>query len=179
MGINAFAQEKLGAFKEVVGVIDKLNGVYGWVILFSVFTGTLYFSINVFTLFQENGPLVEKVIVFLCLSWFALELWAVAQVYEEVRHECVRANETPWRGDCYTFVRILQAMKVGQTLMTCFEAERSSGLLKGRRDGDGMDTLMKLLQQNLHAKTVGFKGLGFFTCSYAFIGTVRLELVDS
>lgn len=90
--IGVLLQEKLGAFNEDIRVNDKLNGIYDSVNLFSVFTGALYFSVNIFTTFRENGPLVDKGIVFLFLSWFSVELWTVAQVYEEVRNARVQSS---------------------------------------------------------------------------------------
>ena len=70
---------------ELMKIIEKLNDIYGWVILFSVFAGVMHFSVNLFTIFRTNGTVLEQILCALNFAWFGCTLWSTAQVYEEVR----------------------------------------------------------------------------------------------
>ena len=69
----------------MVEIIEKLNGIYGWVILFSVFAGVLHFSADMFTIFKVESDTLERMLFLSDFVWFSCILWASAQVYEKVR----------------------------------------------------------------------------------------------
>ena len=72
-------------FSQLVKIIEKYNGIYGWVTLFSVFTGVLHFSVDMFTIFKVESYTLERILFLSDFVWFGCILWGSAQVYEKVR----------------------------------------------------------------------------------------------
>ena len=76
--------QEIRTFSKVVTIIEKINGIYGLVNLFWVLAGVLHFSADLFTVFKAESDIFDRITSLTDLVWFGLELWATAQVYEEV-----------------------------------------------------------------------------------------------
>ena len=76
--------QDLRKFNTVTSVIDKYNHAFGPVILASVSTGIMYFSVNIFQLFRDGGDWMHKVTTFGSFFWFGIMLVTSAQVNKEV-----------------------------------------------------------------------------------------------
>ena len=76
--------QEIRTFSRLLKIIEKLNGIYGWVILFSVVAGVLHFSVDMFTIFKVESDTLERILFLSDFVWFGCAQWATAQVYEEV-----------------------------------------------------------------------------------------------
>ena len=76
--------QEIRTFSRLLKIIEKLNGIYEWVILFSVIAGVLHFSVDMFTIFKVESDTLERILFVSDFVWFGCTLWATAQVYEEV-----------------------------------------------------------------------------------------------
>ena len=146
--------QEIRTFNELSSLVEKLNKVYSWIILTSVFTGIIHLSIHIFTLFKDDAGISDKFGVLLTIVGFSAELWALAMVHHE-------------------------AKLIGRTLQSRFDIPVEENL--NERDAfkrlETQNALI-LLVQDLNVGNVGIKGHEFFTCTPGFIGTVSDSSLD-
>ena len=159
-------------------MIDKYNRAFGPVILVCVATGIMYFSVNIFQVFKDGNDLIGKATALMSFSWFGIMLVASAQVNEEVR-SCISRRQFRLEKSANSFgksknVVAFQAGNIVEILKGRFQNEK----MWSKHHGKCIETAQGLMLVLYETQTasVGLKGLGFFTCTYGFIGTVTINL---
>ena len=82
--------QAIQTFNEICSLVEKLNQVCGWTILFTILAGIIHLSVHVFTIFKEDAETFEEIGLLSTFVGFGAELWVTAMVHHEVRNQLRR-----------------------------------------------------------------------------------------